>query len=184
MICFLTRLLPLRLALSLYRGICNRSGTGHMGGGFAFASLAGVFEQMTGGAFFGALFYLLLFLLPLTSEISIIEGTVAFVSEEFHVDRKKTIIILSCYNVCNRNILHIKPGSFAYKGIWFDFVKRYPVSVLRKLYGIYYRQVYNASRRINILYICRLEMGTKMPLPKLGRTECSNLSLPEFGALW
>ena len=40
------------------------------GGGFAFASLAGVFEHMAGGAFFGVLFYMLLLFAALTSSIS------------------------------------------------------------------------------------------------------------------
>ena len=48
------------------------------GGSFVFISLAGVFESMPFGVFFGALFYLLLFFAAVTSEISIFSLTRRF----------------------------------------------------------------------------------------------------------
>ena len=88
----------------------------------------GVEPGMGGGAFFGALFYLLLLFAALTSEISIIEGTVAFVSEEFHVDRKKTIIILSVIMFVIGIFYTLSQVYLPIKGIWFDFVNgiQYP----------------------------------------------------------
>ena len=53
-----------------------------MGGGFAFATLAGVFEAIPGGTLFGLLFYFLLFFAAVTSSTSIMEGTIAFLIEE------------------------------------------------------------------------------------------------------
>ncbi len=90
------------------------------GGGFAFASLAGVFRQMPGGVFFGILFYLLLLFAALTSCISLIEGVVAFLTERFHWQRKPTTIIacsvmflIGCVYTCSQ-------AAFDIKGVWFD----------------------------------------------------------------
>ncbi|MEA5082532.1 MAG: sodium-dependent transporter [Lachnospiraceae bacterium] len=91
-----------------------------MGGGFAFASLAGVFHQMSGGAFFGALFYLLLLFAALTSEISIVEGTIAFISEEFHLNRKKTIIVLCIVMFAIGVFYTLSLLYMPIKGVWFD----------------------------------------------------------------
>ena len=77
------------------RGVCDaRLQNVGKGGGFAFASLAGVFEHMAGGAFFGVLFYMLLLFAALTSSISLIEGVVAFLTERFGWKRKPTTIIV------------------------------------------------------------------------------------------
>ncbi len=66
-----------------------------MGGGFAFATLAGVFQAIPGGTIFGLLFYFLLFFAAVTSSTSILEGTVAFLTEEKGWERKKTLVIVS-----------------------------------------------------------------------------------------
>ena len=91
------------------------------GGGFAFVSLAGVFEQMSGGTIFGVLFYLLLLFAALTSCISLIEGVVAFLTEQFSWGRKNTTIgvcialfLLGCLYTCSQ-------VAFPIKGVWFDF---------------------------------------------------------------
>ncbi|MGL4791423.1 MAG: sodium-dependent transporter, partial [Anaerotignaceae bacterium] len=92
-----------------------------MGGGFAFASLAGVFESMPAGPLFGALFYLLLLFAALTSEVSIFEGTIAFVSEEFKVPRTKTIIILALVMFVIGIFYTLSQVYLPIKGVWFDF---------------------------------------------------------------
>ena len=91
------------------------------GGGFAFVSLAGVFEQMPGGAFFGFLFYLLLLFAALTSTVSLIEGIVAFLIERMYWKRTPTTIItclvmflIGCLYTCSQ-------AAFPLKGVWFDF---------------------------------------------------------------
>lgn len=66
-----------------------------MGGGFAFATLAGVFQAIPGGTIFGLLFYFLLFFAAVTSSTSILEGSVAFLTEEKGWERKKTLVIVS-----------------------------------------------------------------------------------------
>ncbi len=64
------------------------------GAGFAFIALPAVFEEMPFGIFFGLLFFILLFFAAFTSAISIIEGTVAYTSEEFKISRVKATIII------------------------------------------------------------------------------------------
>ena len=92
------------------------------GAGFAFVSLAGVFEALPAGAFFGVIFYLLLLFAALTSTISLIEVLVSFMSDHLHVERKKgtiglciVLFLIGCVYTCSQvafsNI----------KGIWFDF---------------------------------------------------------------
>ncbi len=91
------------------------------GGGFAFVSLAGVFEHMPGGAFFGFLFYLLLLFAALTSSVSLIEGIVAFLIERKGWKRTPTTLVtcgvmflIGCLYTCSQ-------AAFPLKGIWFDF---------------------------------------------------------------
>ena len=91
------------------------------GGGFAFVSLAGVFEHMPGGAFFGFLFYLLLLFAALTSSVSLIEGIVAFLIERMSWKRTTTTIgtcivlfLIGCLYTCSQ-------AAFPLKGVWFDF---------------------------------------------------------------
>ena len=90
------------------------------GGGFAFVSLAKVFEQMPGGTLFGVLFYLLLLFAALTSCMSLVEGIVAFLTEHFSWPRKGTTIavcavmfLIGCLYTCSQ-------AAYPIKGIWFD----------------------------------------------------------------
>ncbi len=57
------------------------------GGGFAFISLPNIFSEMPAGEIFGLLFFVLLFFAAFTSAMSILEGVVAFVSEEMKLSR-------------------------------------------------------------------------------------------------
>ena len=91
------------------------------GGGFAFASLAGVFEAMPGGVIFGLLFYLLLFFAAITSCISLVESLVAFVGEEWGWSRKKSVIVLCVLMYLVGCVYTLSQASFDIKGIWWDF---------------------------------------------------------------
>ena len=91
------------------------------GGGFAFVSLAGVFQQMPGGAVFGLLFYLLLLFAALTSTISLIEGIVVFLTERYHWKRTPTTVcvcailfLIGCLYTCSQ-------AAYPIHGVWFDF---------------------------------------------------------------
>ncbi len=91
-----------------------------VGGGFAFISLATVFQSMPFGNLFGVLFYVLLFFAALTSAISILEGTVAYVCEEIHIDRKVATIVLGVVMVSIGVLYTGSQASLPLKGIWLD----------------------------------------------------------------
>ncbi len=63
------------------------------GPSLVFITLPGIFQQMPGGDFFGALFFILLAVAALTSTISLLEVVVAFFSEELGITRKKATLI-------------------------------------------------------------------------------------------
>lgn len=60
-----------------------------------FITLPGVFAQMGGGYFFSVLFFLLLTLAALTSTISLMEVIIAYMVEELHINRKRSVLIVS-----------------------------------------------------------------------------------------
>ena len=60
-----------------------------------FITLPAVFQGMPFGSFFESLFFLLVGIAAITSTISLLEVSVSFLTEEFHMDRKKAAIFLS-----------------------------------------------------------------------------------------
>jgi NSS family neurotransmitter:Na+ symporter len=91
------------------------------GGGFAFASLATVFQNMPAGVFFGVLFYLLLFFAAITSAMSLLEGQVAAITEQKGWDRKKVTIGMCAIMFVVGIFYTISQASVNLKGLWFDF---------------------------------------------------------------
>lgn len=91
------------------------------GGGFAFVSLAGVFQRMPGGAVFGFLFYLLLLFAALTSCVSLIEGIVAFCTERFGWKRTPATILLCAVMFLIGCLYTCSQAAFPIRGVWFDF---------------------------------------------------------------
>jgi len=88
--------------------------------GFAFISLASAFESMPLGTAFGALFYILLLFAAITSAISILEGTVAYVTEELNIGRTVAASGLAVI-MFGIGILYTLSQAYAnIKGIWFD----------------------------------------------------------------
>lgn len=63
------------------------------GAGLAFETLPLAFGQMPGGAFFGALFFLLLITASLSSCIGIAESVVSWVSDKWNIKRQKGILL-------------------------------------------------------------------------------------------
>ena len=89
-----------------------------MGGAFGFATLAGVFMAIPGGQFIGMLFYFLLFFAAITSSTSILEGSVAFLTEEKGWERKKALVA-SCIIMEIVGILYVLSQVYMnLKGIW------------------------------------------------------------------
>jgi NSS family neurotransmitter:Na+ symporter len=62
-----------------------------------FITLPAVFQNMPFGTVFGFLFFLLVAFAALTSSVSLLEVTTAFVSEEFHISRVKAVIGLGAF---------------------------------------------------------------------------------------
>lgn len=107
-------MIPIAFAAGI--DITNEGG----GAGFAFISLAGAFESMPFGTAFGALFYILLLFAALTSCISIMAGTVAFLTEEWHMDRTKASIALSIIAFLIGILYTVSQACMDIKGIWLD----------------------------------------------------------------
>ncbi len=90
------------------------------GGGFAFISLASVFQGLPLGSFFGFLFYVLLFFAALTSAMSILEGTVAYVCEELKFSRTSTTIVVAIIMFAIGIFYTISQAYAGLKGVWLD----------------------------------------------------------------
>ena len=60
----------------------------------AFVALPQIFSSMGGGEFFGAAFFLILFIAAITSAISIFEVAVTAMVDELSIDRQKSSLIL------------------------------------------------------------------------------------------
>ncbi len=63
------------------------------GPGLVFISLPNVFAKMSGGYIFGVMFFVLLFLASLTSTISLLEVVVAFLTDQFKVERRRAAVL-------------------------------------------------------------------------------------------
>ena len=96
-ICLLDTLVAVMAAMAIIPVVLTTQGEEAlgMGGGFAFMALPSMFGELPGGVLLGLAFFALLFLAALTSAISVMEGCVAFVIEEFHISRLRACVILS-----------------------------------------------------------------------------------------
>lgn len=65
------------------------------GAGLIFITLPAVFSEMPFGSFFAALFFTLIGIAAITSTMSLMEVIVAFVIEEFNMNRKKSTILVA-----------------------------------------------------------------------------------------
>ncbi|MGL4945831.1 MAG: sodium-dependent transporter, partial [Fusobacteriaceae bacterium] len=65
------------------------------GPGLLFVTLPKIFESMAFGAFFGVIFFILVFFAAITSSISMLEVVVAFVVDQMKLDRKITTWVLT-----------------------------------------------------------------------------------------
>lgn len=75
-------------------GIAGISGVLSSTFGLGFNALPLVFAHMPFGQFFGTLFFFLLFLAAVTSSISMIQPSIAFLEEAFDIGRKRSVAIL------------------------------------------------------------------------------------------
>ncbi|MCB9878348.1 MAG: sodium-dependent transporter [Planctomycetes bacterium] len=64
-----------------------------------FKTLPMVFAQMPGGNFFGGAFFLILFLAAITSSLSMLQPTKAFIEESLGCDRTKSTLIVTAWGL-------------------------------------------------------------------------------------
>ncbi len=91
------------------------------GGGFAFGALSGVFKAMPAGQVFGVLFYLLLFFAAISSSISIGEGVISFICEEYNTNRKKTTVFVCVVAFLIGSVYTLSQASVSINLPWIDF---------------------------------------------------------------
>jgi len=75
-----------------FLGVAGVAGAGTFGLGFNVLPM--VFSMMPGGAFFGAMFFLLLFIAAVTSSISMLQPALAYIEEAMTVTRRQSVAIL------------------------------------------------------------------------------------------
>ncbi len=122
LICAMDTLVAILAGFIIVPGVFATLGADQIGkgGGFAFVSLAQMFQSMPGGRFFGALFYLLLLFAALTSCISLIESIVAFLTEKMGLERKKSTIWLCVVLFAIGCLYTCTQAAIPMKGIWLD----------------------------------------------------------------
>lgn len=91
-----------------------------MGGGFAFATLAGVFQAIPGGTLFGVLFYFLLFFAAITSSTSLLEGSAAYLTEEKGMKRNTALAGISVVLLIVGILYTLSQVYMNIKGVWWS----------------------------------------------------------------
>ena len=120
MICTLDTLVALIAAFIIIPAVFATGVEPGKGASFAFVSLAGVFQQMPLGAFFGVLFYTLLFFAALTSAISLLEGTVAYLTEEKGLSRTRATVLAAVGMFLIGVVYTLSQAHYNIRGIWLD----------------------------------------------------------------
>ena len=92
-----------------------------MGGMFAFVALPNVFASVPGGTIVGLVFFVLLFVAAWTSAISLLEGCIAFISEEFKLERTKAAPMLAVPLLILGSLYSLTQVAYDWKLPWFDF---------------------------------------------------------------
>ena len=84
------------------------------GGAFnlSFITMPLIFQKINLGAFFGCIWFLLLFLAGITSSISLAQPSITFLEDEFNISKKKAVIIfgIASFILCQPAIFFLKNG--------------------------------------------------------------------------
>lgn len=70
-----------------------------------FNTLPVVFARMPGGNFFGAAFFLILFLAAITSSLSMLQPTKAFFEESLGIDKKKSTLLVTAWGLLGNGVV-------------------------------------------------------------------------------
>ncbi len=111
-------IIPLAFAFFGPEGIKEIAGSGTFNLGFITMPL--IFSQISFGAFFAFLWFFLLFLAGLTSSVSLIEPTVAFVRDDFKLSRKKaaSFVAAATFILCQPAIFFLGRGVLDEMDFW------------------------------------------------------------------
>ena len=119
-VCVLDTLIALLAGFTIIPAVFATGIAPGMGSAFSFTTLAGVFMSIPGGIAFGVLFYFLLFFAAITSAISILESTVAFLAEEQNWPRRTSLIIVCTILFVVGIFYTLSQVHMDLKGIWWS----------------------------------------------------------------
>jgi NSS family neurotransmitter:Na+ symporter len=94
-ICIADTVIALLAGIAIFPAVFAFGVEPGQGPGLVFVTLPNVFAQMPGGYIFCLLFFLLLAVAALTSSISMLEVSVAYVSEDLGISRKRATLFLT-----------------------------------------------------------------------------------------
>ncbi len=94
-ICIADTVIALLAGIAIFPAVFAFGVEPGQGPGLVFVTLPNVFAQMPGGYIFCLLFFLLLAVAALTSSISMLEVSVAYVSEDLGISRKRATLLLT-----------------------------------------------------------------------------------------
>ena len=92
------------------------------GGAFnlGFVTMPLIFQKLTLSAFFGCLWFLLLFLAGITSSVSLAQPSIAFLEDEFNISKKRAVFIFGIISfiLCQPAIFFLKHGAVNELDFW------------------------------------------------------------------
>ncbi len=113
-----TIVIPLAFAFFGPNGIQQIAQSGAFNLGFVTMPL--IFSKISLGSIFSFLWFALLFLAGITSSISLIEPTIAFIKDDFNIERKKAVLIvmIAAFLLCQPAVFFLKNGVLDELDFW------------------------------------------------------------------
>lgn len=128
--------------------------------GLGFNTLPVVFAQMPGGNIFGALWFFMLFLAAITSSLSMLQPTVAFVSEALGWEHKKAVAAVAVVAVLGSGYCLWFTGGTVGWGAIDDWVGTFLIVVLALFQVIAFSWIFGAKRGLK-----EAEEGAQLRIP-------------------
>jgi NSS family neurotransmitter:Na+ symporter len=94
-VCLANTLVAVLAGLAIIPAVFSAGYAPSQGPGLMFITLPSVFDNMTGGNFIGAIFFLLIAFAALSSSIALMEVVIAFFTDQLKLSRHKSIIIIA-----------------------------------------------------------------------------------------
>lgn len=85
-----------------------------------FVTMPLIFQKIAFGAFFGSIWFILLFLAGITSSISLAQPAIAFLEDEFNISKKKAVLIfgITSFILCQPAVFFLKNGVVNEMDFW------------------------------------------------------------------